>query len=201
MLNIFNMVKNKKTPIALIATLIVTPLIQAKQVSVFGGKAYSSDLVSNNEEKITLDSSNIVGFSYAWNNEPKGQGQIIVSRISHDFTSNNSTQSLDVIHAHFNGVAHFKQHHYTTTVSLGIGGSQFKVENAEDEVRPSITAAIGTRYQLSNELSLVTELRGYMTLVDRDSELFCVNNDNCLANFDDTFWNSAILTLGLAYEF
>lgn len=202
MLSIFKSIKNRKLQLAFIAGLLAVPLAQAEQVTIFGGKAYGSDLTGNSEQKITVDSSNIVGFSYAWNNGPRGQGQIIVSRISHDFISNNNTQaSFDITHVHFNGVAHFKQRNYITTVSLGVGGSQFKVESFGDEVRPSITAAIGTRYQLSNELSIVTELRSYMTLVDQDSELFCESSDNCLANFDDTFWSNTVLTLGLAYEF
>lgn len=188
--------------LTLIISVNLTSFANAEEITLFGGKAYASNLSGLEAQNITVESSGIAGFAYAWNNGPRGQGQIIISRTSHDFIGNNNLlTSFDVTHAHFNGVAHFRQRHYLTTVSLGLGGSQFKVEDYGDDIRPSITAALGTRYQLSEQLSIVTELRAYMVFVDNESAVFCSSNDNCLANFDDTFWNNTSLTLGLAYRF
>ncbi len=141
------------------------------------------------------------GLAFSWQDSPNGQGSILVNYVSHDYqsTTDNLTHSFDIIYAHFSGVAQFRQQDYVTTVSLGIGGAYFDSEYNND-IYPSLTAAIGTRYEFSDALAFVTELRGYASLTDKDNNLFC-NANACSAQFEDATWVETNLSIGIAYRF
>ncbi len=141
------------------------------------------------------------GLAFSWQDSPNGQGSILVNYVSHDYqsTTDNLTHSFDIIYAHFSGVAQFRQQDYVTTVSLGIGGAYFDSEYNND-IYPSLTAAIGTRYEFSDALAFVTELRGYASLTDKDNNLFC-NANSCSAQFEDATWVETNLSIGIAYRF
>lgn len=171
------------------------------EVSLFAGKMFGSSLSNDiNNEELTFDSGNNIGFSVAWQDSPNGQGQVSVNQVSHEFSIDESNeQSLDITYAHFNGVAQFRQKAYVTTVSLGLGGAYFDY-NDNNELYPSATLAFGTRYEFSKNIALITEIRGFASLVDDDDGLFCTN-DLCTANFDDSLWLESNISVGLAIKF
>lgn len=154
----------------------------------------------NNGDDLNVDSGNNFGVAIAWQDSPNGQGQITLSQVSHQYeSSENTDEDLDIMYAHFNGVAQFRQKSYVSTVSLGLGGAYFK-HDKNSEVYPSATLAFGTRYEFSKNLAFVTEIRGYASLVDDEDELFCVE-DICSANFDDSLWIESNISVGFAYKF
>jgi hypothetical protein len=172
------------------------------EVSTLVGQNFSPDLANNNKSD-TLSTSNEpnLALAFSWQDSPTGQGQILVNYISRDFTDevNQLDHSFDTIYAHFNGVALFKERDYITTVGIGIGATYF--DSAYDNViYPSLTAAIGTRYEFSENLAFVTELRAYATLTDDNDSLFC-QKDVCSAHFDGAIWFDGQISLGLAYSF
>ena len=166
------------------------------------GYNFSPDLVDGNDGS-TIATSNEPNFAlaFAWQDSPKGQGQILVNYISRDFTDkiNQLNHSFDTVYAHFNGVALFREKSYVTTVGVGIGATYFD-SDFDSEVYPSLTASVGTRYEFSNNLSLITELRAYATLTEDDDTLFC-QGDICSAHFDSAVWFDAQISVGLAYKF
>jgi len=171
----------------------ITPII---------GQTFSPDLANGNKTNTlpTTDEQNIA-LAFSWKDSPSGQGQILINHISRDFTDdiNQSTHSFDTVYAHFNGVAFFKDKDQTVTVGLGIGATY--ISSDFDEVfYPSLTVAIGTRYEFSNHFALITELRAYATLTDENDTVFC-QNDNCLAHFDDAIWFDSQVSVGIAYRF
>lgn len=166
------------------------------------GQMYSSDLKSvNSGDELSVSSDAHLGFSIAWQDTPNGQGQVLINAVSHDFKSDvdNETYSMDIYYVHFNGIAQFRQQRYVTTVSLGLGGTYVDTTGGED-LYPSLTAAIGTRYEFSDNISLVTELRSYASLTDEDSKLFC-NGDDCVAEYDSAIWVDTAISVGIAYKF
>ena len=171
------------------------------EVTTFIGQMYSSDLVDPaGTNDIPVDNGTNFGIAVAWQDSPNGQGQIMLNSVSHDFTDNNNTaQSLDILYAHFNGVAQFRQQNYVTTVSLGLGGAYFDSDMSE-ELYPSATLAFGTRYEFSQNVALVTELRGYASLVDEKDNLFCESN-TCQAQFKDALWIDSNISIGIAVKF
>jgi hypothetical protein len=171
------------------------------EVTSMIGHNFSPDLSSSSTDTLPTSNENNIALAFAWQDSTSGQGQILVNYISRDFTDNTtqSTHSFDTLYAHFSGVGYFKERNYITTVSLGIGATYFN-SDFDDVISPSITAAIGTRYTLSDSLTLITEVRGYATLTDDDDTLFC-EGDNCLAHFDDAVWFDTQISIGIAYSF
>jgi len=173
--------------------LEITPMV---------GQVSSSDL-ANDDETTTLSTNNEhnIALAFSWKDSPTGQGQVLINYVSRDFTDdiNQSTHSFDTIYTHFNGIALFKERNYITTVSLGIGATYFS-SDFDHVIYPSLTVAIGTRYEFSDNLAFITEMRAYATLTDEDDTLFCQNN-NCLAHFDSALWLDGQVSIGLAYRF
>lgn len=191
------------TPSALICSLIFASSVSAKQfeATVMVGQMASSDLLASDNADISVDSGTNIAVGLAWQENVNGQGQVLLNRVSHDFTGENDVKSsLDVTYAHFNGVAMFRQQNYVTTLSLGFGGAYFDAEQGSEELYPSASIAFGTRYEFSDKMALVTELRAYATLVDDDDAMFC-SQDICSANFDDSLWIDSAISVGVAIKF
>jgi len=184
--------------------LYVTNLQAAElEITSMIGQNFSPDLVSSINTTNTLPTSDELNYAVAiaWQDSPTGQGQVLINYISRDFTDDKDqvNHSFETLYAHFSGVALFREKGYVTTVGFGIGATYFN-SDFDDVIYPSITAAIGTRYEFSDNLALVTELRGYATLTDTDDPLFCQTN-NCVANFDSTLWLDTQISIGIAYSF
>ncbi|ASP46494.1 hypothetical protein [Cognaticolwellia beringensis] len=196
-------VKNPLKPLAILCTLLCSNAALAEQyeISVMVGQMYGSDLVANDDSDINVDSGSNISIGLAWQENVNGLGQILLNRVSHDFTDQNETKNtLDITYAHFNGVALFRQQKYVTTMSLGFGGAYFDAEQGSDELYPSASIAFGTRYEFSERVALVTELRAYATLIDEDDAIFCLQ-DICGANFTDSLWIDSSITVGIAVKF
>jgi len=171
----------------------VMPLVGFTYSPSLSSGADASSIASSNETN--------VGLGFAWRESATGQGQILINHISREFIDNaaQSSYSFDTTYAHFNGIALFKDRGYTTTVGIGLGATLFS-SDFDDTTYPSVTAAIGTRYEFSDNLALITELRAYATFTKDDDSLFC-NADNCIAYFDGAIWLDSQVSLGLAYRF
>jgi len=172
------------------------------EITPFIGQTFSPDLISSDTlTSVPVTDEQSFGLSLAWQESAKGQGKIIINYVSRDFTdtTDQSIQSFDTLYAHFSGVALFRERNYVTTVGFGIGGTYFDSDNS-DVVYPSLTAAIGTRYEFSNQFAFVTELRAYATLTDEDENLFCAN-DVCAGRFDNTVWVDTNISIGFSYKF
>lgn len=166
------------------------------------GQTWTSDLTAlGTNQTIAIDDGNNYGFGIAWNDSPNGMGQVLFNFVSHDYVSGLDQQkhSLDITYGHFNGVALFRQENYVTTVSLGLGGAMFDT-GFNDKVYPSATISIGTRYEFSDKLAFFTELRSYGSLVDEEDQLFC-QGDSCHAEFEDSLWLEANISVGISYRF
>lgn len=193
---------------AISAFLMGLSLLSAKsfatdfEITPFVGQMTSSDLVMNTgDDAISLSTGTNVGLGIAWQDTPNGQGQVLINFVSHDFTGSidEEKQSLDIVYAHFNGIAQFRQHNYLTTLSLGLGGAYFQ-SDYDEELYASATIAIGTQYKINENFSFVTELRGYATLVDKEDALFC-QGGACQAQFEDSIFMEANISVGIAYKF
>ena len=183
-------------------TLFFSINIQANQFEITPmiGYNFSPDLI-NNDFDDSLSTSNEPSFSiaFSWQDSASGQGQILINYIDREFIENENTHSFDTLYTHFNGVSLIKDNGYTTTVSLGVGTTYFK-SDFDKVIAPSLTFAVGTRHEFSENLAFITEFRGYATLVDDDDTIFC-ENDNCIAYFKNSVWFDTQLSIGLAYRF
>lgn len=174
----------------------------AVEITPYVGKIYGADFINNNGDDLSVENDNNLGLGIAWQDGPNGQGQVLITSASHEFETNtdNVTGNMDVIYAYFNGIAQFKQQDYITTVSLGLGGAYYDVENGSSSIFPSLTAALGTKYKIDDSLSFVTEIRSYITLTDEESDIFCQDNE-CIAEFESALWIETSLSVGVSYSF
>lgn len=196
-------VNTRLTPIAILCILLSSNSVMASQVEVSAmlGQMYSSDLLASDNSDINVDSGSNIAVGISWQESVNGQGQVLFNRVSHDFTGQNGgNDSLDITYAHFNGVALFRQQNYVTTMSLGVGGAYFDANQGSEELYPSASIAIGTRYELSDNMAIVTELRAYATLIDEDDIMFC-QQDVCRANFDGSLWMDSAISVGIAIKY
>ena len=196
--------KVNTTIIAVCCTQLVSVYAQAVEFEITPiiAQTFSPDLASaNTAESLSTTNEPNFGLAFSWQDTPTGQGQILVNYIARDFTDNvsQSSHSFDTVYTHFNGVAMFQERNYTTTVGLGIGATYFN-SDFDNAIYPSMTAAIGTRYEFSGNLALITELRAYATLTEEDDTLFC-QNESCVAHFDSALWFDTQISIGLAYRF
>jgi len=172
------------------------------EVSSMVGKTFSPELInaSRTEYLSATDEPNIA-LAFSWKNTPTEQGQVLINYISRDFTDDvtQATYSFDTLYTHFNGVVFFQEKNYITTASLGLGATYFN-SDFDSVIYPSVTASVGTRYEFSDSLALITELRIYATLTENDDSLFC-QNENCFAYFKHALWVDSQISLGLAYRF
>lgn len=184
-------------------TLITTASLATEyEVTPYVGFVSPSDLtIPEASTTVPVDSGTRYGVGVSWQESPNGQGQVLLSYASHDFEAgeDNLTSSFDVLYAHFNGIALFRQKSYITTVSVGLGAARFSGDGGS-EVSPSFSAAIGTRYELSDAAAIVTEIRGYASLMQDGDTLFC-QNELCSAEYDDTVWIDTSISVGFAYKF
>jgi len=190
-------------PLAIICILLssTTVMANALEISAMLGHMYSSDLLASDNSDINVDSGSNIAVGIAWQESVNGQGQVLFNRVSHDFTGQNGgNDTLDITYAHFNGVALFRQQNYVTTMSLGVGGAYFDANQGSDELYPSASIAFGTRYELSENMAIVTELRAYATLIDEDDLMFC-QQDICHANFDSSLWIDSAISVGIAIKY
>ncbi|MBA6348128.1 hypothetical protein [Colwellia sp. BRX8-9] len=172
------------------------------EITPFIGQMFSADLINsqNGTDLVVTDDKNY-GLAIAWQDSPNGQGQILLNTVSHDFISSSDQQehSFDITYLHFSGVTQLKQQNYVTTISLGIGATYFETDS-KDEIYPSLTMAFGTRYELSKNVALVTELRGYASYIEEDNQLFC-QETICHALLEDGLWLDGSISVGLAIKF
>jgi len=193
-----------KIIVALCSTQLLSLSVQAGDLEITSmvGYNYSPKLTSDdNTVGLATTSEPNVALAFSWKDSTAGQGQILVNYIARDFTDNidQSTHSFDTLYTHFNGVAFFKEKNYITTVGMGIGATYFK-SDFDSAIYPSITVAFGTRYEFSDNLAFITELRAYATLTKDNDTIFC-HDDICLAHFDDAIWLDTQVSIGLAFSF
>lgn len=195
---------NKTAKVLGLVTLLASSSAIATHLEVtpYIGKMFSSDITNSiTNEDITVDSDTHLGISVAWQDTKNGQGQILLNYASHDFKvdEDSKSQSVDILYLHFNGVAQFRQRDYVTTFSIGLGGARFSGDGGS-EISPSFSASLGTRYELSPVASIVTELRGYASVMQDGDTLFC-KDEICAPQYNDTLWIQTSISIGYAYKF
>jgi hypothetical protein len=109
---------------------------------------------------------------------------------------------IAVTYAHIGGTA-FLERKIGQGVYLvgGIGATLFEpdLQGLANELRPSINLGIGYQLPLGERVALRFEARGYATLVDSDSALFC--SGGCVVSIKgDTITQGDIL-LGLTFRY
>jgi hypothetical protein len=142
------------------------------------------------------------------------QLQIYVSRQSSEVDARNATQPtplgtplpakfpMTVTYAHVGGTVFLaKEIGQGLYLAGGIGATLFEpdLNGLANELRASVSLAAGYQLPLGERLALRFEARGYATLVNSDSALFC--SGGCVISIKGNTVTQGEVQLGLSFRF
>ena len=172
-----------------------------------------TDITTGNKLPIEASGVGAVSFDFWPNPEAATQYQIYVSRQSSQVDARQATQPpppaaapakfpMRVTYAHIGGAVFPSK-----TIGLGpylvggIGATLFEpdLQGLANELRPSISLGIGYQLPLGERVALRFETRGYATLVNSNSALFC--SGGCVLSIKGDTVTQGDLLLGLAFTY
>lgn len=109
---------------------------------------------------------------------------------------------MAVTYAHIGGTSYFdRKIGKGAYIVGGIGATLFEpdLEGAANELRPSVSLGIGYQLPLGEYLALRFEARGYATLVNSSSALFC--SGGCIVSIKGDTVTQGEVQLGLSFRY
>jgi hypothetical protein len=172
-----------------------------------------TDVVSGSGLPIEASGVGAVSLDLVLDPRAGTQIQIYVSRQSSDVDTRNATPPtsgpplpakfpLRVTYAHIGGTAFIdKKIGQGVYLAGGIGATLFEpdLEGAANELRPSISLALGYQLPLGERVALRFEARGYATLVNSNSALFC--SGGCVIAIKGETVTQGDVQLGVSFRF
>ena len=141
-----------------------------------GGGSFEQDTSGSASIDLKSSASGALALSFAV--DPMRQGQILLSYQSTDLEASATTPQmpLKLSYLHFGGTNYFEGAiGRGAYVAAGIGVTWMtpSLNGLSSEVRPSLNLGLGYEWPITGALSLKAELRGYFTLINSNSALFC----------------------------
>lgn len=187
-------------------------------LTIYGGyggggsfeQAGNGTIIINPNANANVDSNAVGAVSIDWRYDKSGNGQIFASYQRANLglptgvllPNGANSFSLDITYLQLGGVRYIGgtagQGAY---YAGGIGATFFSPRYAglSSEVRPSVSLAFGYEHEVNPTLSIRGELRGYATLFNSNSAIFC--SGGCtIALQGDTFTQGQAL-IGLSLRF
>jgi len=161
---------------------------------------------ASNGQSLDLEGAGAFGASLDLPLDGKRQYQLFVSRqgtkIDDVAATAGESFKMSVTYFHVGGTNFFQgQVGSGPYVVGGIGATLFSPgpDGYSSEVRASMNIGFGYQWPLADRVSLRFEVRGYVTLIDSDSDLFC--SGGCVVRIQgDTFTQGEAL-IGLSARF
>jgi len=177
-------------------------------VTLYGGARGGGDFIDDNTGTvIKLDSGAAVSLSLDWPLSDGRQGQVFYSFQRSGLTGSALNQTGDVAvninYLHGGGRVFFHGTEATSAgyVVGGLGITYFSpsLGGLSSEVRPSASLGLGYQWMLSKQVSLRTELRGYLTLVNSSGGFLC--SGGCVVSIRGDTMTQVEGLLGLSFGF
>jgi hypothetical protein len=166
--------------------------------------------------KLPIEASGAFALSLDLRLDPRAgtQLQIYLSRQSSDVDTRQATPPpppatplpakvpIAVTYAHIGGVAWLdRKIGQGVYLAGGIGATLFEPDfnGLANELRPSISLALGYQLPLGERAALRFEARGYATLVNSDSALFC--SGGCIVSIKGDTVTQGEVQLGLSFRY
>jgi hypothetical protein len=173
-------------PLVVAATLLAGSVCASAQsgITLYGGARAGSgfEQATTPSAPADLRSSGAVSLAIDWPYDASRQLQLLLSHqrtrlaLSPTPTSGASELPLRVSYLHFGGTNYFEgplgQGPYVAG-GLGITHLSPRLQGTSSRVRASMNVGIGYHWPLAKALSLRTELRGYVTLINSQGSFFC----------------------------
>ena len=205
----------KLLTIAALSTLLATPALaqQEWRISLATGSSTASDPTSGeNGESADIDSDTplhiVLNKFQRINNDGArlyyeflyAQNDMNVDIKAADAADNYST-SLSAQHLHLGGTYEWGESKvFDPYFAATMGASHYSPEQASSDTFFSMSAALGARFWVIDNLSLRFEARAFGTLMNSSSEILCLGG-TCYVEIDGSLWLQNHFTAGLTYAF
>jgi hypothetical protein len=167
----------------------------------------------NSGSELRIEASGAASLSLDWRLDASRQLQLFLSRQSSQMGTGQATPvppgsvvptkfPLRVTYLHLGGTS-FLEGSIGQGVYLvgGLGATLFEpgVDGFENELRPSINLGIGYQLPLGESVALRFEARGYATLVNSDSGVFC--SGGCVISIKGDTVTQGDVQIGLSFRY
>jgi hypothetical protein len=167
----------------------------------------------NSGSELRIEASGAASLSLDWRLDASRQLQLFLSRQSSQMGTGQATPvppgsvvptkfPLRVTYLHLGGTS-FLEGRIGQGVYLvgGLGATLFEpgVDGFENELRPSINLGIGYQLPLGESVALRFEARGYATLVNSDSGVFC--SGGCVIAIKGDTVTQGEVQIGLSFRY
>ena len=167
----------------------------------------------NSGSELRIEASGAASLSLDWRLDASRQLQLFLSRQSSQMGTGQATPvppgsvvptkfPLRVTYLHLGGTS-FLEGSIGQGVYLvgGLGATLFEpgVDGFENELRPSINLGIGYQLPLGESVALRFEARGYATLVNSDSGVFC--SGGCVISIKGDTVTQGDVQVGLSFRY
>ena len=191
---------------ALLTLAAAAPAAAQNSLAVYGGYRGGGSFEQDSSPQSSIDikssASGALAFNFAV--DAARQGQVFVSYQSTDLEASSTTPKLPltITYLHFGGTNYFEGAiGRGAYVAGGIGATWMSpsLNGLSSEVRPSLNLGLGFEWPISGALSFKAELRGYFTLINSNSSLFCSGGCVVAIKGDGLTQVEGLLGLNLAF--
>jgi hypothetical protein len=192
---------------ALISMAATTPAAAQNAVTLYGGYRGGGSFEQSTSPTTSVDLQSSAAFSASldWGLDAARQVQVFASYQSTDIPAYGSAAPavpLTVSYLHLGG-----RNFFEGTVGRGaylVGGLGVTrlspgLQGLSDEYRPSMNLGLGYQLPLAPSIALRFELRGYLTLVNSNTNLFC--SGGCVITLRGDAFTQAEAMVGLSFGF
>jgi hypothetical protein len=165
---------------ALLTLAVAGPAAAQNSLALYGGYRGGGSFEQETSPFASIDMKSSASGAAAFNFAVDGmrQGQVFVSYQSTDIEASSNTPKvpLSVTYLHFGGTNYFEGAiGRGAYVAGGIGATWLSpnLNGLSSEVRPSLNLGLGYEWPITGALSFKAEIRGYFTLINSNSSMFC----------------------------
>ena len=207
------LIKKLIAPLLLLISSSVLSL-QANAVELtplYGYRAGGEFIDDLSGQKHTIRSSDIYGLIVGFPYDYKRDFEIYYSHQSSELTSisvdtpatgSSATIPLTVDYLHFGGTAPVSESdNMKTFVTGGLGFTYLNPDfnNAQSDLRASFSIGFGMKWPLSENIALRLETRGFATLFNSNSSIFC--NGGCSISVNGSLFMQGEVFAGIGFKF
>jgi opacity protein-like surface antigen len=174
-----------------------------------GGGFDVADDTTGDERSVDLDNGASFGLDLGLYTHGNGFYELLYSSQQTSLDASDPVLrgvDVSVDYLHFGGTALFPDDRfYVPYVSFTIGATLLEPDgNYDSETKFSMSLGGGFRFPLAEHMAIVLGLRGYLTLIDSDTDLFCASGPEdaaCLVKSSGSTFFQTEGQLGFSFAF
>jgi hypothetical protein len=184
----------------------ITPFVGGR----IGGGFDVVDEETDEERSVDLDNGTSYGLELGMYANPNGFYELLYSTQQTSFDSSEPAVDgidIDVNYLHVGGTAFFPQDSfYVPYLSFTLGATFLEPKQGEYDSETKFSGSLGTgfRFPVNEHFNVMLGLRGYLTVIDSDTGLFCISNAeqaSCLVKSSGSTFFQTEGQLGFSFVF